>query len=309
MRPLVSVAVISYNHDKFIFDTLDSVLKQKTNFEFEIVIGDDGSSDKTQDILTQIQNKYPDKIKLILRKKNISAIYNLLDVYKNCKGRYISHLDGDDLMLPGKLRKQVEYFKNHASVSLVHHRCRAFDDQTKETMYRKKNTNKNSFDSVKHLVKQGNFIVHSSKMIDTLKFNRKEFIPSKFARGQDYYFNIVCVNNYNIGYIDQVLGEYRIHADGISQQPIENQWRFFFGELRAVRKAKEYEVLDKVYLFGLSRIYLKYADKYLLAGRFKTFEKLIEKSWLKKKISVRQGIIYIFKKYPAFILSLKKIFG
>lgn len=69
IKPVVSVCVLTYNHEKFIKECIDSILKQKTNFFYEVIIGDDGSTDMTQDICQNYKKKYSEKIKLIFSKK------------------------------------------------------------------------------------------------------------------------------------------------------------------------------------------------------------------------------------------------
>lgn len=108
--PMVSVAMITYNHDKYIRQALDSILMQKVDFEYEVVVGDDCSPDNTQEILREYQALYPDKFKIIFRDKNIGATKNAYDVKMHCTGRYIAHLEGDDYWIDeNKLQKQVDF--------------------------------------------------------------------------------------------------------------------------------------------------------------------------------------------------------
>jgi len=119
---LVSVAIITYNHEEYIFEALESVVSQKTDFRFEIIIGDDRSQDKTQDILIKFKEKYSDKINLILRKENIGSINNLEDVIHQCKGKYIAFLEGDDYWTDEfKLQKQVDFLElNEEYIGVAH---------------------------------------------------------------------------------------------------------------------------------------------------------------------------------------------
>lgn len=108
--PMVSIAVITYNHSKYIRNALNSILMQQVNFEYEIVVGDDCSPDDTQDILREYQTLYPDKFKMILRPKNIGPTKNYYDVIMQCTGKYIAYLEGDDYWTDeNKLQKQVDF--------------------------------------------------------------------------------------------------------------------------------------------------------------------------------------------------------
>ena len=113
-KPLLSVAVPVYNHIQFIAKALDSILLQKTNFDFEIVIGDDFSTDNTSDILKTYKSKFPDKINLLLAVKNQGVCNNAAGIYKNCRGKYIAILEGDDFWTDeNKLQKQIDFLENN----------------------------------------------------------------------------------------------------------------------------------------------------------------------------------------------------
>lgn len=106
----VSVAVLCYNHAPFIKKALDSILIQKLDFPFEIVIGDDASTDESQEILQEYKKLYPEKIRLILKKKNEGVFKNIMGVIKACSGQYIALLETDDFWTnPQKLSKQISF--------------------------------------------------------------------------------------------------------------------------------------------------------------------------------------------------------
>lgn len=119
-RPLVSVKMLAYNHGEFIGEAIESVLMQKVDFEYEIVIGEDCSTDNTRDIILDYQIKYPDIIKPILRDENIGATYNSYDAAMKCKGEYIAVLEGDNFWTDSnKLSKQVQFLRENSNYALV----------------------------------------------------------------------------------------------------------------------------------------------------------------------------------------------
>ncbi|PTQ99603.1 glycosyltransferase involved in cell wall biosynthesis [Mucilaginibacter yixingensis] len=125
---MLSVCCITYNHEKFIGEALDGFLMQKTNFSFDIVIGDDCSTDGTSDVITTYQEQYPDKIKLIRSSKNIGAHENMRNVVKACTGKYIALCDGDDYWTdPNKLQKQVDFLEQHPDYVMCCHYTRVID--------------------------------------------------------------------------------------------------------------------------------------------------------------------------------------
>ena len=87
-----SVLMVTYNHQEFIAQALDSVLMQEVDFEYEIIIGEDCSTDNTRQIVIDYQRKYPDKIRLLLPEVNLGAHENFIATYKACNGKYIALL-------------------------------------------------------------------------------------------------------------------------------------------------------------------------------------------------------------------------
>ncbi|MDR2836304.1 MAG: glycosyltransferase [Bacteroidales bacterium] len=113
--PLVSVAIITYNHEKYISETIESILMQRTNFQLEIVIGEDCSTDNTSKICLEYQKKYPDTIKLLSCNENRGFRQNTFNTFSNCKGEYIAFLEGDDFWTDeNKLQKQVDVLNDIA---------------------------------------------------------------------------------------------------------------------------------------------------------------------------------------------------
>jgi glycosyltransferase involved in cell wall biosynthesis len=118
---LVSVMMITYNHAPYIAKGIEGVLQQKTNFPFELVIGEDCSTDGTREIVFEYQKKYPDIIRVITSDKNVGMIKNGSRTQKACRGKYVAICEGDDYWHhPCKLQKQVDYMENHPECGLVH---------------------------------------------------------------------------------------------------------------------------------------------------------------------------------------------
>jgi glycosyltransferase involved in cell wall biosynthesis len=128
-EPVVSISVITYNHAPYIHECLDGLLRQQTQFPYEICIGEDESSDGTREICIEYAEKNPDKIKLTLRSQSepgrdtymAQGNYNYVQTTRQCRGKYLAVCEGDDVWLdPLKLQKQYEIMKADPSISLVH---------------------------------------------------------------------------------------------------------------------------------------------------------------------------------------------
>ena len=111
---VVSVWMTTYNHEQYIGQAIDSIISQKTDYKYEIVIGDDCSSDETRTILLSYKEEYPDIIRLLFNEKNLGITANVYNVKCNCRGKYIVNLSGDDYWIDDrKIQKQVDFLELH----------------------------------------------------------------------------------------------------------------------------------------------------------------------------------------------------
>lgn len=135
-NPLVSIVVLTYGHEKYINQALDSILMQKVDFEYEIIVGEDCSPDDTRTILKEYEQKYVDKFVMIYRDKNMGAHKNEQEILKKCRGKYIAFLEGDDYWTSNqKLQLQIDYLENHNDFIATAHRVEIVDEfgnKTKE---------------------------------------------------------------------------------------------------------------------------------------------------------------------------------
>lgn len=113
-RPKVSVCTITYNHAHYLEQAIDSVLMQQTTFQVEMVIGEDCSKDQTRQIAQRYASRYPDRIRLITRDKNVGAQANFIETVRACTGAYVALLEGDDYWTdPHKLQRQADFLDFH----------------------------------------------------------------------------------------------------------------------------------------------------------------------------------------------------
>ena len=119
VEPLVSVYMITYNHEKFIAQALDGILMQEVDFPYEIVIGEDKSTDRTRAVVCEYQRRHPDKIRLHLSRENLFRQKLAgLGPLAACRGKYIAMCEGDDYWTdPKKLQKQVAILESEPDVS------------------------------------------------------------------------------------------------------------------------------------------------------------------------------------------------
>ena len=112
--------MLAYNQEQFIAQAIESVLAQQTDFNIELIIGEDNSTDGTRRICQKYAEKYPRKIKLLLNEINIGLGANYVKTYKECNGKYVAICDGDDYWTdPQKLQKQVDFLENNPNFKIV----------------------------------------------------------------------------------------------------------------------------------------------------------------------------------------------
>ena len=129
--PIVSVVVITYNQDRYIGECLQSILDQKTDFPFEVIVGDDCSTDRTREIILGFSEKYPEQVRPIFQDKNIrGGVNNYLVVHNAARGIYVAHVDGDDYLLPNKLQIQKKFLDENGEFSVVWHRANILNTLT-----------------------------------------------------------------------------------------------------------------------------------------------------------------------------------
>ncbi|PWF48904.1 glycosyltransferase family 2 protein [Massilia glaciei] len=209
-KPKVSVCVVTYNQAGFIRECLQSLVDQKTNFFFEVIVGDDASTDNTGDIAQEFADAYPGLVKLIRHKTNVGPTRNYLAVHQMAMGDYVSHIDGDDCAMPGKLQAQADLLDQRMDISFTVHAVKVID--TDKKIERSKNFPIQG--SLHDLLNLGTYFVHSSVMYR--KCN--EFVHDP-AAGEivDYFFHIERASWGDIYFDDRILGGYRIHEGGISK--------------------------------------------------------------------------------------------
>jgi glycosyltransferase involved in cell wall biosynthesis len=233
MKYKLSVTVITYNQEAFLENTLESILSQKVDFPFEVVIGDDASKDRTPEIIKEYQEKYPDIIKPIYRTKNLGHTGNYIETSRMATGEYIAHLDGDDLMLPTKLQKQVDFLDKYPECSMVHHLVNFIDkkgDITGKTKARSATVG-----TINNIIIQ-NHIINSSNMfrrscLDEHFYNIPHtlMLHDKLAHMIKTQYGRVCL-------IPEHLGSYRVYSESIFKSA--SSYKLFKAQIFTVEYAK-----------------------------------------------------------------------
>lgn len=207
---MVSICVVTYNQAKFIRNCLDSILNQKVNFIFEVIVSDDVSTDDTSTILEQYQNQYKGFFRLNRPVQNVGPYENYRIVHGFARGKYIAHCDGDDYWQPGKLQAQVDFLEKNLDCSAVYSNALVVDSVTKKQVGVFNDIIDSKFD-INYLMARSNFLNHSSMMYRAEM--RDEVIPThkKFI---DYMIHANLVGKGLLGYINEPYVIYHVNVQG-----------------------------------------------------------------------------------------------
>lgn len=223
----VTIVVTTYNLEKYIEKALDSILAQKTEFNFKILIGDDCSSDKTPEILKSYKLKFPEKIDLVLNPCNMGSVYNSSSLFNKIDTDYISFLDGDDYWInENRLQKQFDFLESNPEYIMCGANTLMINEDNDQRILIDKNITNSEFGFDEYINGRGYFVHTSSILLRNLIY--KKGIDQKYFdavgkfyecafRGEDVRF----LDHLKMGkikvFVDEVFSVYRIHSSGIWQ--------------------------------------------------------------------------------------------
>jgi len=220
--PLVSVCTATYNHAKYISQCLDSLLMQKTDFEYEMLIGEDDSKDGNRELCIEYAKKYPDKIRLFLNdRKNVIYIngrptgrWNFINLLKNAKGKYIAICPGDDYWtVPNKLQKQADFLEKNPHCSICFHNAYTIREPQNVPSGKYGPSIYKPFFTLEDLLYQ-NFLPTSSVLFRNKLFD--EFPPWYWTVPMgDWPLHLLNAQFGDIGYFHETMSCFRIHDKGI----------------------------------------------------------------------------------------------
>lgn len=226
---------------------MQSIVDQVTDFDFEVIVGEDCSIDGTRAIVQEFAEKYPGIVKPIFHQKNVGGTQNYFAVHKTAQGEYIAHMDGDDYALPGKLAISAETLDLRSDVNVVWHRMEVIDDNAILNEYSQKQLDKlvNSLSITQDdLLRYGSLGFHSSMMyrrfcLSKIEYNNEELL--------DYYFAVRFLDSGFAVNLPKVLGGYRYN---IKDDTASKKKNCFF----------EFSLVKKLKLLHLKRFSIDYPE-------------------------------------------------
>lgn len=226
----LSVSLVSYQEEAYIAETMDSILAQETNFDFEIIVGDDASTDDTRAILKRYSDNYPDKVRLLLPEKNYGdfGLSNFMSTLELCKGEYIAFLDGDDYWTDkSKLQRQVDFLDSNPNCSFSAHRIEHLRDDGHSEL---SPLPSRSFNKLQRKNNQTDFKIYSADTLIRRNFAHKistvarasavqqipEWYRTTKIASADWVFNLLLSKSGDIGFIDTLMATHRKRSGNLS---------------------------------------------------------------------------------------------
>jgi len=255
--PKVSICIFSYNFALYISQALESVLQQNTNFDFEIVIGDDCSTDNTRAIIAAFQEKHPRKIVLAYSDTNQGGTRNWIQTMNACKGKYIALLDGDDYFIDEyKLQKQVDLMESDDQCVLCFHAVDEvydnIDGMNKTVRFEKHKFELEDFLSIGWFIRTGSTMFRNG----ILPTQPPEWVFN-FPYRYDTILHVFLGLKGHAIYIDEVMSIWRKHHTGMSGHLLKNTIENVHTEVAMAMQLNRYTGLkyNKVVRKYCSRLY------------------------------------------------------
>ena len=267
-KPAVSVLILTFNHEQYIAEAIESVLSQEYS-DLEIVCGDDCSKDRTRSILIDYHDRYPDKIKLVLHQHNKGISLNFNSCLEHCTGDYVFLLGGDDVFLPGKINQQVDFMENDLSIAISYHDVEVFSSETGLTQYLYSSRHKIFNGGADELIANGTFCCGCSVAVRRLNLPKCD-LRIKYSSDWLWYIDILKSDIGNtIKFFPGVFSRYRRHENNITSALARDAARGFAEVMLTldIVEKKYPEHSNSVYRARCERKFV-YAIKFILCGEY-----------------------------------------
>lgn len=310
---MVSIDCIAYNHEKYIAESLDSFLMQKTSFRYEILVHDDASSDGTAAIIREYERKYPDIIKPIYQIENQYSKGKKVGMInrERAKGKYIAICEGDDYWTdPYKLQKQFDYMEANPSCALCIHAANKIDADSGILMYEIRPGVTNRMFTVEEVIKGGGGMCATNSMFFPAALIRK--MPGFYYNSPigDYPLAIHLALQGETFYFDCNMSVYRYLSSGSwTKRTITNKNRMIEMHnalIRLLHEVNEYtdsryaETINETILFHEYSIALANYDR-------RELKKDKYKELYGKLTAVQKLAYYMDSHFPELIRFMIKI--
>jgi glycosyltransferase involved in cell wall biosynthesis len=297
-RPKVSVCVITYNHERYIEKCIEGILKQTNIYDLEIIIGDDASTDKTRELISEFAKAYPN-IKTIFHESNIGGCENYKSIHRAASGEYVVHIDGDDYMYPNRIQAQIDFLIANQDCSAVVHQLEIVNQAGHKIgkkwprIFSKQKYDLNDVLVMHPIFGHSSLTFRRSSLTNFLYKDIKSFI--------DFEIYLELSKDGMIGAINKSMGAYRF-ATGIST--IKNLYQL---AIEAIERSATEFASPKIIHKALARQYFLFAKKSFVDKDFELMKKLIAESLSHGVTGPAQLILFAFRSHSGFLYWLYRL--
>ena len=311
---LVSISCITYNHEDYISEAIESFLAQKTNFKYEILIHDDASTDNTVEIIKQYERTYPEIIKPIYQKENkYSRGIKVGSFYLNrALGKYIAICEGDDYWVdPYKLQKQVDYMEAHPECNACVHAALKVAAKTKEIIGTIRPSKSNRNYNAEEVILGGGGFFATNSILHRNSFNQLPKFYYKSPVG-DYPLIIYLAINSDVYYMDEFMSAYRVGvinswSSKLTQDGIESKTKHFKDIELMLNEVNEYSnykyneaIKTRIEQDKFSLLVLKREFREIKIGALSRYYKSLTK---------KQKFMLMCQQYLPALISIYKLYN
>ncbi len=291
INPVVTIAIITYNQKELLRETIESILAQKTEYSYEILICDDASTDDTASMCLEYQANHNGLIKYLRLEKNSGITANSNQGIKYGKGKYFALIGGDDLFLPNKIQVQTKYMEENPEVTISYHPVDIFDSASNKTLLI---TNQTKVDTPRTLHELVQICIPGSVSVMV----RNDALPecgfdNRLPTVSDWLFYIEVAAKGKIGFIPETLARYRKHGNQASFRTFELLEESLSNLDLAAEKLSYIKDLSFSIKKGKARYLAGEAFRQLMSGnRILANELLTRANTQQPSMTYKTGIVY-----------------
>ena len=262
----VTTLAMTYNHERFIGQALESALSQAVDFGYEILVSEDCSTDRTRAIVRDYQRRHPERIRLLLSERNLHSNEVVARGIRAARGTYVALLDGDDYWLTtDKLQKQADFLDHHPECTMCFHNARVVDEEGKVSCRLWTPAGQKAMSTLEDIW-GGNVIATASAVFrrDALGEIPAWYLP--LFPITDWPLYLLIAERGAIGYLDEVMSVYRLHRGGLYSARSEADRIEATGRLYRIMNANLNYRYDRIARAACARYYLEWAEEYERRG-------------------------------------------
>lgn len=289
MDIMVDVMMPVYNQERFLAQGIESIVNQKTNFNFRLIIGEDCSKDSSRLIIEKYAKLYPEKVFPIYNEKNLGSNANSTNIYLTTDAKYIAICEGDDYWIDNnKLQKQVDFMEANPDFSMCFSDVEVINELKQEVEFYPKWS--------KDVFEFEDFVLSPINIIPTPSLLFRNFLPRPFpafynnALGGDMITQLLLADKGKGKFFSERMAAYRNHAGGITktQKHIEQH---------TIALKRTYDDLNQYFNYKYDKIFKK---RFLAIAKINMFDGLVGKRGIAK-------LKHYFKSMPEYVKYSDKI--